>query len=64
MNPSEKTRKILYMPRDFLHIPGMALKKIGILGSTGSIGTHTLDVVGEHPDRFEITGLAAGKNIA
>jgi len=34
-------------------------KKITILGSTGSIGTQTLDVVRNHPDRFEIVGLSA-----
>ena len=31
-----------------------------ILGSTGSIGTQALDVIGRHPDRFAVTGLAAG----
>ncbi len=38
-------------------------KKIAILGSTGSIGTQTLDIVNEHRDGFEIVGLTAGKNI-
>ena len=37
-------------------------KRIVILGSTGSIGTQTLDVVREHPDRFEIFGLACRSN--
>ncbi len=40
------------------------MKKIAILGSTGSIGTQTLDVIARHPDRFAVTGLAAGKRIA
>ncbi|NEG70611.1 1-deoxy-D-xylulose-5-phosphate reductoisomerase [Bifidobacterium sp. BRDM6] len=31
-----------------------------ILGSTGSIGTQALDVIGRHPRRFAVTGLAAG----
>jgi 1-deoxy-D-xylulose-5-phosphate reductoisomerase len=31
-----------------------------ILGSTGSIGTQALDVIGANPDRFEVVGLAAG----
>lgn len=31
-----------------------------ILGSTGSIGTQGLDVISRHPDRFTVTGLAAG----
>ncbi|QDH22889.1 1-deoxy-D-xylulose-5-phosphate reductoisomerase [Saccharibacillus brassicae] len=37
-------------------------KKIALLGSTGSIGTQTLQVVAEHPERFEIEALAAGGN--
>lgn len=40
------------------------MKKISVLGSTGSIGTQTLDVVAMHPDSFEIEGLAAGNNTA
>jgi len=40
------------------------VKRIAILGSTGSIGRQALDVIGRHPDRFTVTGLAAGKNIA
>ncbi|HZO94463.1 MAG TPA: 1-deoxy-D-xylulose-5-phosphate reductoisomerase [Candidatus Baltobacteraceae bacterium] len=39
-------------------------RKIAILGSTGSIGRQTLDVVGRHPERFEIVALAAGGNVA
>ena len=39
------------------------VKKISILGSTGSIGTNTLDIIQKNPDRFQIVGLAAGKNI-
>ena len=35
------------------------MRHIAILGSTGSIGRSTLDVVGRHPDRFAITALAA-----
>ena len=41
---------------------GKARKKISILGSTGSIGTQTLDIVASHPDRFEVTALVAGRN--
>ncbi|MCH8161628.1 MAG: 1-deoxy-D-xylulose-5-phosphate reductoisomerase, partial [Chloroflexi bacterium] len=40
----------------------MKTKRIVILGSTGSIGRQTLDVVREHRDRFEVYGLAAGRN--
>lgn len=39
------------------------MKKLTILGSTGSIGTQTLDVVRAHPEAFEVEGLAAGNNI-
>ena len=38
------------------------MKRIVILGSTGSIGASTLDVVSRFPDRFQIVGLAAGSN--
>ena len=38
------------------------MKRIVILGSTGSIGSSTLDVVSRFPDRFQIVGLAAGSN--
>jgi 1-deoxy-D-xylulose-5-phosphate reductoisomerase len=39
------------------------MKRLAILGSTGSIGVTTLDVVSRFPDRFEIVALAAGKNV-
>ena len=39
------------------------MKKIAVLGSTGSIGTQTLEVVREHREDFEITALAAGSSI-
>ncbi|GAB4820502.1 hypothetical protein N2152v2_007548 [Parachlorella kessleri] len=38
-------------------------EKFSLLGSTGSIGTQTLDIVAEHPERFEIVALAAGSNV-
>ena len=38
------------------------MKNIVVLGCTGSIGTQTLDVVREHPDRFKIVALAAKKS--
>jgi 1-deoxy-D-xylulose-5-phosphate reductoisomerase len=40
---------------------GTAPIRIAILGSTGSIGTQTLDVVSRLPDRFEVVALAASK---
>ncbi len=39
------------------------MKKIAILGSTGSIGRSTLQVIEKYPDRFQVVSLAAGKNI-
>ncbi|WP_438446928.1 1-deoxy-D-xylulose-5-phosphate reductoisomerase [Gorillibacterium sp. sgz5001074] len=39
-------------------------KRIAVLGSTGSIGTQTLDVVAHDPDRYQIEALAAGSNIS
>jgi 1-deoxy-D-xylulose-5-phosphate reductoisomerase len=39
------------------------VKAITLLGSTGSIGTQTLDIVESHPDRFRLVGLAAGSNV-
>lgn len=38
------------------------MKKIAILGSTGSIGTQALDVIKQHPDQFEARVLTAGNN--
>lgn len=38
-------------------------KKFSLLGSTGSIGTQTLDICEEHPDEFQVTALSAGSNI-
>ena len=39
------------------------MKKIALIGSTGSIGTQTLSVVRKNPDKFEIVSLAAGNNV-
>ena len=38
------------------------MRRVIILGSTGSIGTQALEVIDQHRDRFEIVGLAAGSN--
>lgn len=40
------------------------VKRLAVLGSTGSIGRQTLEVVRAFPDRFKIVGLAAGGNLA
>lgn len=39
------------------------MKKIALIGSTGSIGKQTLSVVRRHPDKFKIVSLAAGNNV-
>lgn len=39
------------------------MKAISLLGSTGSIGTQTLDIAAENPDKFRVVGLAAGRNV-
>ncbi|MEY4277751.1 MAG: hypothetical protein RI975_1017, partial [Pseudomonadota bacterium] len=36
-------------------------RRVAILGSTGSIGVNTLDVIRAHPDRFNVAALTAGK---
>ncbi|MEL7140811.1 MAG: 1-deoxy-D-xylulose-5-phosphate reductoisomerase [Cyanobacteria bacterium J06554_3] len=39
------------------------MKAITLLGSTGSIGTQTLDILESHPDKFRLVGIAAGSNV-
>jgi 1-deoxy-D-xylulose-5-phosphate reductoisomerase len=39
------------------------VKAITLLGSTGSIGTQTLDILAQYPDQFRLVGLAAGNNV-
>ena len=41
----------------------MTVKPISVLGSTGSIGTQTLQIVEEFPERFSVVALAAGRNL-
>ena len=41
----------------------MPLKQVAILGSTGSIGVNTLDVIRSHPDRFKVVALTAAKQV-
>ncbi len=41
----------------------MRMKHLTILGSTGSIGTSTLEIVAAHPDRFRVEALTAGANL-
>jgi len=51
------------VPSDVPALGNGNVKKISLLGSTGSIGTQTLDIAEEHPDKFEIVALSAGKNL-
>jgi len=39
------------------------MRRIAVLGSTGSIGTQTLDVIARFPEQLEVRGLAAGNNV-
>ncbi len=39
------------------------MKKITLLGSTGSIGQSALDVIAGHPDKFRVAALVAGRNV-
>ena len=39
------------------------MKHISILGSTGSIGTQTLEVIDQHPEKFRVTALGAATNL-
>ncbi|MEL6229790.1 MAG: 1-deoxy-D-xylulose-5-phosphate reductoisomerase [Cyanobacteria bacterium J06627_3] len=39
------------------------MKAITLLGSTGSIGTQTLDIIQHNPDKFRLVGIAAGRNV-
>jgi 1-deoxy-D-xylulose-5-phosphate reductoisomerase len=41
----------------------VSARRIAVLGSTGSIGVNALQVVREHPDRFRVSALAAGRNV-
>lgn len=39
------------------------MKQIAILGSTGSIGISTLEIVASHPDKFKVVSMTAGRNL-
>lgn len=41
----------------------MSVKQVAILGSTGSIGVNTLDVIRAHPERFNVVALTAAKQV-
>ena len=40
------------------------MKAISVLGSTGSIGTQTLEIVDDFPDQFRVVALSAGRNLS
>ena len=40
------------------------MKAISVLGSTGSIGTQTLDIARDFPDQYKVVALTAGRNLA
>src|SRR6185295_11570421 len=40
------------------NLPGEAVKRLALLGATGSIGASTLDVVARHPDRFSVVAAS------
>src|SRR5262249_504670 len=42
--------------------PAKGVRKVVVLGSTGSVGTQALEVVRNHRDRYEVVALAAGSN--
>ncbi|MFZ4454186.1 1-deoxy-D-xylulose-5-phosphate reductoisomerase [Salibacterium aidingense] len=39
------------------------MKNIALIGSTGSIGLQTLDIIRKHPDQFRVVSIAAGRNV-
>ena len=39
------------------------MKKIALIGSTGSIGTQTLEIVRNHPEEYKVVALACGRNL-
>jgi 1-deoxy-D-xylulose-5-phosphate reductoisomerase len=44
-------------------IEGMTVKRICLLGATGSIGTSSLDLIAQHPDRFELFSASANSDV-
>lgn len=42
----------------------MAVKSVTVLGSTGSVGTQTIELLAANPDRYQVRALVAGRNVA
>ena len=40
------------------------MKKISLLGATGSIGTQTVDIIAKHKEQFSLVAMSVGRNIA
>src|SRR5580704_185739 len=47
-----------------MSVPGVAQIGVAVLGSTGSVGENTLDVIARHPGRFSLVAIAANTNAA
>lgn len=58
-----RTCVLFQVPANVPKLGNGVVKKISLLGSTGSIGTQTLDIVEENPDKFQVVALSAGNNI-
>jgi hypothetical protein len=63
ITPHPPQLKSVFAMSDMCFLPNRPQRKISLLGSTGSIGTQTLDIVEARPDIYEVTALAAGGNI-
>lgn len=57
--PAWPGRAVIKEHSDKVKLP----KKFSLLGSTGSIGTQSLEIIAEHPEQFELVALGAGSNI-
>lgn len=57
--PQPHVRSARYRPQ-----AKVAARRVTILGSTGSVGTNTLDLIGRHPDDYRVEALTAGRNVA
>ena len=51
-------------PKSNKHVHGSGPKPFSLIGSTGSIGTQTLDIVAEFPEHYRVVALSAGSNVA
>lgn len=62
MSLIRRTSRIVYLQSSYRHVR-YPRKSIALLGSTGSIGTQTLDIVRAEPERFRVALLSAGRNV-